>query len=129
MVIKDIKGMYSIEVDSERKVVKEKQVGLWLKEDVDRFHQDYMNKVIPQLEGANGWANICDLRDYKTSDVVDVLRDHIQWKVQHGLQKAAIIVDNPIKTMQMMRIGGAAMEPMSFTSEEEASKWLSKHGF
>lgn len=129
MLIKDSQGKYTIEVDKARKIVKETPMGLWKKEDVDRFHNDYASKVMPQLGAAKSWAIISDLRDYKTSSVVEELKNHVMWKVEKGLHRAAIIVDSAITKMQMKRTGGTAMEPMPFTSEQEASDWLKEQGF
>lgn len=129
MLIKDVKGMYTIEVDKSRKLVKETPLGLWKKEDVERFHNDYMSKVVPQLAGAKEWAILSDLRQYKTSNVVAELQNHVMWKVEKGLNRAAIVVDSAINKMQMKRTGGTAMEPMPFTSVEEASDWLKGEGF
>lgn len=129
MIIKDAKGMYTIEVDKARKLIKETPVGLWKKEDVDRFHNEYASKAMPQLGGAKEWAILSDLREYKTSNVVAELQNHVKWKVEKGLYRAAIVVDSAINKMQMKRTGGTAMEPMPFSSVEEASDWLKGQGF
>ncbi|WP_432404711.1 hypothetical protein [Wukongibacter sp. M2B1] len=129
MIIKDSMGKYTIEIDKSGKIVKETPIGLWKKEDVERFHKDYETKVMPQLRAVKSWAVISDLREYKTSNVVEELSNHVMWKIGKGLQSAAIIVASAITKMQMKRTGGTAMEPMPFTSEKEARDWLKDQGF
>ncbi len=129
MIVKDIKGMYKIEVDKSRNIVIETPMGLWKSEDVERFHKDYEAKVMPQLAGAKQWAILSDLRNYKTSNVVAELKNHVQWKTERGLHRAAIVVDSAINKMQMKRTGGTAMEPMPFSTLEDAKGWLKEQGF
>lgn len=129
MIIKDSKGMFTFEVDKHRRVVKETPEGLFTKEDIERYHDDYVNKVMPALGSGKPWSNISDLRNYKTSSVVEELQKHVLWKVSNGLTRAAIVVGSAIVNMQMKRTGGTAIEPKPFETLEEADQWLQEQGY
>lgn len=129
MIIKDSKGKYTIEVDKVRRIVKETPVGLWKNEDIERLQNDYVSKIMPELGATKPWAILNDLRGYKTSDVVEELRKHTQWKKENGLEKVVMIVDSAINKMQMKRTGGTVMQPIVFSSEKEGNDWLREQGF
>ncbi len=128
MLIKDTQGKYEIKVDKQRRVIYERCIGLLKEEDTQRLHNEYMKKIVPLFNGKS-WAKCSDLRNYKTSTVVDAMNTHINWCEQHGLVTGAIIVDQMIVKMQMNRVSKNTVQPTAFKSVEEADKWLKEQGF
>lgn len=128
MIIEDVKGMYKIKVDTVRRIVYEYPKGLWKAEDLKRMHNEYTTKIGPLL-GKKPWAEMCVLRDYKTSNIADELNQHVIWAVENGLAKSAIVVESSIIKMQMKKCGGSVIIPEIFTDEKEADNWLKSQGF
>jgi hypothetical protein len=129
MLIKDVNGKYEIEVNTERGVVFEKIEGLWSLEDIQRYHQDYLTKVIPALKHRK-WAKCCDVRTYKASTITDELNKNMALYIQNGLTGGAIIVDSAIVKMQLARsTKSIGLEPVPFDDLKEADKWLRSQGF
>ncbi len=126
--VKDLKGLYEIKFDSTRRISYEKNIGFWRKEDLERYHDEYVKKVSNEFNG-KPWAICCDLREYKTSSINDEMNQHVQWKVNSGMCCAAIIVSDPIVKMQLNRASGGKYPQMAFTSQQEAEDWLKSKGF
>lgn len=129
MHIIDKKGMYSIEVDVERRIVYERINGYFSKEDMERYHNDYIDNVLLLLEIDKPWAIITDLRYYLASNVNEDIYAHVNWKVEHNLNKAAVVSESSFTKFQMRRVGEETIEPSFFNSIEEADKWLRVQGF
>lgn len=129
-VIKDIKGMYELKVDSTRNIVYEEFKGKVLRgEDLMRMHQDYVNKVKPKLR-PGAWAKLSDLRNYKTSMIVNEANEHLKWCLENGMKLGAVVVENMIAKMQMERIGkNSGIAPTIFIDKKEADNWLKTQGF
>lgn len=129
MLIIDKKEMYSIEVDVSRRIVYERINGYFSKEDMDRYHNDYVDNVLLLLAVNKPWAIITDLRYYRASNINEDLYMHVDWKVKHNLNKAAVVSESSFTKFQMRRVGEDTIEPSFFNSVEEASEWLSRQGF
>jgi len=128
MLIIDKKEMYLIEVNTIRRIVYEKINGYFSKEDMERYHNDYVNNVI--LLGVDKpWAIITDLRYYRASNINENLYIHVSWKVEHNLKKAAVVAESSFTRFQMRRVGEETIEPSFFNTIEEADEWLRKQGF
>lgn len=129
MIIKDVNGKYEMELDTQRGILFEKIMGLWSADDIERYHQDCMAKVIPAFKDRK-WAKCSDVRDYKTSSITEELNKKMAVYAQHGLMGGAIIVDSAIVKMQLSRsTKSMGMEPVPFDNIEEADKWLKSQGF
>ena len=130
MIIKDEKGMYTLEIETKRNIVREKNTGFWTKEDIERFHKDYEKKVVPNFKG-KPWAKYSDIRNYKTSDIGAEIGNHVQWAESTGMSACAIIVDSAISKRQMnnSKADGLSHEMQVFTDETEADEWLKAQGF
>ncbi|HOP99985.1 MAG TPA: hypothetical protein PK604_03960 [Acetivibrio clariflavus] len=126
--VKDSKGLYEIKFDSTRRISYEKNSGFWHKEDIERYHDDYVKKVSQEFNG-KPWAVCCDLRGYKTSNIGEEMEKHTQWKINSGMCCAAIIVSDTIVKMQLNRASGGKYPQMAFTNEQEADEWLRSKGF
>lgn len=129
MHIIDKKGMYSIEVDVERRIVYERINGYFSKKDMERYHNDYIDNVLLLLEIDKPWAIITDLRYYRASNINEDLYVHVNWKVKHNLNKAAVVSESSFTKFQMRRVGEETIEPSFFNSIEEADNWLRVQGF
>ena len=127
-MIKDVKGKYTLEVDAARRICFEAPIGLLDKEDYDRYHNDYVTKVLPKF-GGKQWAVCTDLRDYKTSSISDGMSAHTEWAAKNGLSHAAFIVDSAIAKMQMNRATTGKLKQKAFTDINEAKEWLKSVGF
>jgi hypothetical protein len=129
MLIKDSKGKYELKVDTERCIVYEKNIGLWNNEDISRFHNDYLFKIIPLIKGRE-WFKCTDLREYELSNITEEITNHATWCVQNNLFGAIIIVHNETVEMQMnvsVLYSGMIYSPLAFHNVEEAEKWLNSH--
>ena len=47
VVIKDVKGIYELKVDTTRNIVYEKVVGVLTDDDIRRLHKYYVEKILP----------------------------------------------------------------------------------
>lgn len=128
MNIKDLKGKYTLEVDASRSICYEVPMGLWDKDDYERYHNDYVTKVAAQF-GGKKWAICTDLRNYKTSNISDAMNAHAEWAANNGLSCAAFIVDSAIVKMQMNRATSGKLTQQAFTDINEAKEWLKSQGF
>ncbi|MGB7606062.1 MAG: hypothetical protein WBL93_11375 [Lutisporaceae bacterium] len=129
MLIKDVSGKYEMEVNTQRGVVFEKIEGFWNLEDIQRYHQDYVTKVIPALKNKK-WAKCSDVRTYKTSTIADELNKNMTLYIKNGLVGGAIIVESAIVKMHLNRsTKNIGLEPEPFDNFEDADKWLKSQGF
>lgn len=129
MIIKDEKGLYTLDVDTTRNLVKEANVGFWQKEDFERFQKDYETKVVPLFKGKR-WAKYSDLRTYKTSDIGNELAAHMAWAIKSGFSCGAMIVESAIIKRQMNNsISNMEIISQAFTDEKEADEWLRAQGY
>jgi len=129
MLIKDYKGKYELKLDIERAIVYEKHIGLWDYEDICRFHNEYLFKIIPMLKGRE-WFKCTDLREYEFSNITDEITQHITWCVENNLFGAIMIVKNELITMQMnvsVINTGMIYSPVAFCDVKKAEEWLNSH--
>lgn len=129
MIIKDVNGKYEMELNTQRGIVFEKIDGLWNMDDIKRYHQDYMTKVLPAFKNRK-WVKCSDCRTYKASTVMDELNKNMVIYAQNGLVGGAIIVDSAIVKMQLSRsTKNLGLEPVPFDNIKEADEWLKTQGF
>lgn len=130
MLINDTKGMYELKVDKVRNIVYENFSGKILSgEDLERMHSDYVSKVKPALK-SGAWTKCSDMRNYKTSNIVEEAKKHLTWCFESGMKEGAIIVESAIVKMQMKRAAkDSGVEPNIFINEQEADTWLKSVGF
>ena len=128
MIIKDIKGLYTIEVRPNGTIVQEKQNGFWKVEDFERFQADYVSKVAPLVKGKK-WAKCCDVTEYKTSTITSELQAHTKWAASIGLAAGAIIQKSALVKMQLNRGSVNIVTPTMFDNKAEALKWLESEGY
>lgn len=127
MQIKDSKGLYSINFDESKRISYEKNIGLWSKEDYLRYHNDYVTKIGPLL-GGKPWAKIIDITEYKTSDIADVMGQHVNWMVQNNAKYSAVVTNSAIVKMQVNMAVSGKLEQKAFSSQSEAIEWLVSKG-
>ncbi|RKD34670.1 hypothetical protein [Thermohalobacter berrensis] len=129
MIIKDTQGKYEVKVNTNRNIVYEKLIGLFKDEDMERYHEEFKNKIAPALKGQK-WTKCTDLREYKTSSITETGKKHLEWCKKNGMVPGAIIVSSAVVKMQMNRIAREdKLAPTAFTDEKEADAWLKEQGF
>ncbi len=128
MLISNPKGLYTINYDPVRKLVKEAPIGLWTKEDYAEYHSQFENKIGPAV-GNQPWAICSDLRKYKVSDLGDIMAKHTDWLADNNVKFGAVIVDSAIVKMQINRAISSKFTQQAFLTEEEAEEWLKSKGF
>lgn len=128
MVIKDKEGKFTIKVDTKRAIVYEEPIGIWDQNDIERFHKNYTEKIVPLFKGRQ-WAKCCNLKGYKVSKIADNLKEHTMWAFNNGLKHTAMIVDSFVVQNQMKRTGGDFIILDMFETFEEADQWLSSEGY
>lgn len=129
MIVKDVQGKYEMDINSQRGVVFETISGFWTLDDIQRYHQDYMNKVIPAMKNKK-WAKCSDVRTYKASNITDELNKNMAVYAQNGLVGGALIVDSAIVKMQLSRsTKNIGLDPIPFDNLKEADEWLKSQGY
>ncbi len=128
MFISHPRGLYTIMVDTSRRIVYEAPVGVWTKEDYREYHNLYINVIVPTL-GEGGWSLCTDLRKYRMSDVDEDVNNHIEWLREKNVQYSGMIVDSAIIKMQMDKIMKTRIPQQTFLDEAEADMWLKSNGY
>lgn len=129
MIVKDVQGKYELDINSQRGVVFEVISGFWTLDDIQRYHQDYMTKVIPAMKNKK-WAKCSDVRTYKASNITDELNKNMGVYSQNGLVGGALIVDSAIVKMQLSRsTKNIGLDPVPFDNLKEADEWLKSQGY
>ena len=133
MEIVDSKGMYTILVDKRKRIVYEKNVGIWTSEDFKRFLDDYKNIVFNELGNDKPWAKFCNLSQYTVSSIYNDLIEFLELSAKNGYTHCAIISDDLIVNAQMHEICKKAGLSYSFFSGvdafDDASNWLESNGY
>lgn len=131
IIIKDKeKGLFEIKVDTDRKIIYEKNINLWQKEDFIRYTQVFKNELIRDIKKMGKWAKVCDLRDYKTSAISDEMNEYSKWAAEQGLSHVATIVNNSaLIKMQINRVAKEIVKLDYFDNEAEANAWLKSVGY
>jgi len=123
---------YTIEADTDRKIIREKIYGIWKEETAHSYHEDFVAEAAKL--GEVKWGKIIDLRNWKSSypEVVDVIGEHLRWCVENGMVLSVNIIDNPVTLSQLKRmftIGGTKNISKVFQSVEEGDRFLKQNGF
>lgn len=132
MLIKDTNGFYEISLNKDKRRVVETTTGFFKAEDVIRMNNEYTSKIGPALNagGVKPWSKLCDMREYKTSKIVDEVNDHAVWAVTNGFSVCALVVNKIVDGMQMKRAAtGTPLKVEVFTDVPSAEKWLDEQGF
>ncbi len=131
MITKDAMGKYELKVDTNRRIVYEKLIGLWSVDDFKRFDNDYRTKIVKQL-GAGNWAKSSDMREYKPNTHVtpEMMDSHLKFVSSTGCIGGACIIDSITLKMQLKRASKESIgAPGYFDNEQEADSWLKDKGF
>lgn len=128
MVISHPRGLYTIMVDADRRIVYEAPVGLWTKDDYMEYHNLYLDVILPAL-GAGEWSICTDYRKYRMSNVEEVLDEHINWLSENNVKYSGMVVDSAIIRMQINKAVGSRIPQQAFLDEAEADMWLKSKGF
>jgi hypothetical protein len=123
---------YEFTIIPERKLIKEKNFGLWTREVATQYYKDYKEAVKSLL--GKPWAELVDLSEWKVSEqeVVKIVGRHLKWSKENGLQASANIIPGPLERLQarrMLQEGGITDMSEIFETEKEALEWLRSRGF
>jgi hypothetical protein len=123
---------YTLDVDTDRRLMIEKIYGTWKRETAESYHRDFMETVQPLL--GEKWAKVINLTNWKSSypEMVEVIGRHLRWCRENGMVLSVNVIDNQItknQLKQMFRIGGTGQISKIVRSQQEADKILAEHGF
>ena len=123
---------YEFEILEDRRIIKEKIVGLWTKDIAENYSEDYKIAIKPLL--SSEWAKLVNLNDWKTSkpDVIDILANHLVWVRTNKMAYSANIIQNTVARGQLRRMfyeGGTIGFSEVFETEKLALQWLKDKGF
>lgn len=128
MVISHPRGLYTIMVDTVRRIVYEAPVGLWTKDNYMEYHNLFIEVILPTL-GEGAWSICTDFRKYRMSDLEDVMVNHLDWLSENNVKFSGLIVDSAIIRMQINKVMGTRIPQQAFLDEAEADHWLKSKGF
>lgn len=128
MLLRSLKGIYTINYDEDKRIVFEESIGHWRREDYEEYHKQFVNLIGPAI-GNQPWALVSDLRKYEMSDLDDIMIKHTEWLALNNLQYAAAIVDSTYVKMQINKAIFIKFPQQIFSNEEEAMAWLKLKGF
>jgi hypothetical protein len=123
---------FTIDVDTERRVVISKIYGIWKKETAEAYHKEYLEVVKPLL--GDKWAKLTNLINWKSSypEIVEVLGEHMHWCQENGAVYSLYVIDNPVTRNQLQKMidsGHANMITKLFRTMEEGEKFLTENGY
>jgi len=123
---------YTLDVDTDRRLMIEKIYGTWKRETAESYHRDFLETVQPLL--GREWAKVINLTNWKSSypEMVEVIGRHLRWCRDNGMVLSVNIIDNQItrnQLKQMFRIGGTGQISKIVRSQQEADKVLAEHGY
>jgi len=123
---------FTIEADTDRRLIREKIYGIWKENTAKLYHDDFVLEAQPLIKG--NWAKLIDLRNWRSSypEVIAIVGEHLRWCRENGMVMAANVIDNPTTLGQLKRmfaIGGTEEMSMIFQTVDGADKYLGKSGF
>lgn len=128
MLISHSKGLYTIMVNEERRIVYEAPIGEWKKTDYEEYQALYLNTIKPCL-GEGEWALCTDLRKYRISEIEELIGNQIDWYCNNRMKCAALIVDSAMIKVHISKIISNKFNVMGFLDEADAEQWLKSLGF
>lgn len=124
MVVQDSCKKYIIRVDVSKNVVYETCIGTWEKDVCTRYHESYVNNILPLFNGVN-WIKCCDLRSYYISDITDELQKYINWATSNGMIFGIFITNSSIVKLQIKKVFNLNSNIKIFKTFEAAEEFIS----
>lgn len=123
---------YTIEIDTDRKLVLEKIYGIWKKETAEEYYNEFRESVAPLV--GKEWAKLINLCNWKSSypEIVDVIGEHLKWCRENGMVLSVNVIDNPVTIRQLKRmftVGGIEDISEICKSQAEAERLLKSRGY
>lgn len=129
MLIK--KQKHEFKVNYRRRIIIEKNIGLWRPEDFVDFSIKHTEAI--KVLNANGilpWAKISDLSEYDIGFVNEEIQKHVEWGVKNGLAYVAIIKPKTMAAkLQIKQCHNDKIKVEYFNEFEQADNWLKSLGF
>jgi hypothetical protein len=123
------KCAYTLEIVSGEKRVYEKIDGFWTDAEYSIYANSYTNDLASDIKRMGKWVKIIDMKDYKTSTVVDLISEHIKWCKNNGLEKCLLVVGQAITKLQMTRSTKDVVPNEYFETIDEAKAYAKSLGY
>jgi hypothetical protein len=123
---------FTIEIDSDRRLVKSKIYGIWKKETAEEYHREFVKMAKPLLK--EKWAKLINLGNWKNSypEINIIIGEHIRWCHQNNAVYSVYVVDNPVTKNQLKKMiahSGLPNANKIFPTVAEAEIFLQQNGF
>lgn len=120
--------MYEIGVDRSLRLIRVRLSGVPAADEVANYERDLKQRVLDLTRDGKEFNLLIDLRESKLLAQQDTkqVQERMQWHVEHGLRKAALVITSMLLQMQTRRIAPDNRFNY-FTSEEEAMAWVRSH--
>lgn len=121
---------YTIDVDTQQRVIYVKVHGIWKAETARSYHEDFKAEAAQLL--AKPWARLIDLTGWKISfpEVTDIIGEHMNWARQNNCQVSLYVLNNPSTFRQlseMIQQSGAEDITKVFRTLPEAEQFLKEN--
>ncbi len=123
---------FTIDADTDRKIIREKIYGIWKVETAHEYHAEFQRVAQPLI--GDKWAKFVDLRNWKSSypEIIEILGQHLIWCRENGMILSINIIENPVTRGQLKRffeVGGTGQMSVLVATPEEGERVLKEQGF
>ena len=119
---------HQIEFDPKDRILKLKLWGFWDKTSGEQFRQEFIQKSKTIWKNGQKWYILANLSNYppQSDEVQKIFSEAMVFARDHGLKKAARVVDKMTTQLQFNRLSQEIdfQAYAFFHSEEEARAWL-----
>lgn len=117
---------FHVEHDSKQNILRVKVWGFWTIDDAKAYLEDFKQKATFAI--GRPWYVLADISEFAAQkpEVSAFVERTMQFAIEHGMVKAANLVDSALGKMQIARLSQATGLPLFsfFQSEREAIEWL-----
>lgn len=121
-------NLFSISFDRSQQVLKLQLWGFWDVETSEAFLREFVNAIRTERLSEKEWYILADVTRFlpQRKEILPLLSQVMRLAKQHGVKKAARLVDNTITQMQCSRLSQESHFPENafFQSEDAAIQWL-----
>lgn len=121
-------NLFRISFDRSQQVLKLHLWGFWAIETSQEFLREFIKIVQTERLSEKEWSILADVTRFlpQRKEILPLLSQVMRLAKQHGVKKAARLVDNTITQMQIGRLSWESHFPENafFQSEDAAIRWL-----
>lgn len=121
---------FHVRADTVTGVLHVKVWGFWDVDEGKAYLDDFRQKASTLLNLGKPWYVLADIADFppQKPDVSPYVEQTMAYAVEHGMRKAANLVNSALSKMQISRLSAAMGLPeySFFTAEADALAWLLK---